>query len=107
MIKRLPSFSPLVLSFVPAVLLVAQADHANPFTGTWKLNVAKSKFSPGPVPKSANVTIAAYDTFTFEGVGPDGKTMKWSHPSSIDKEVPIDGIEKGTIITKLQGLTTG
>jgi hypothetical protein len=37
----------------------AQAD--NPLVGTWKLNLAKSKFSPGPPPKS--------QIGTFEAVG--------------------------------------
>jgi hypothetical protein len=34
---------------------------SNPLIGTWKLNLAKSKFSPGPPPKS--------QTLTFEGRG--------------------------------------
>jgi len=101
--KHIPSFSWLVLLFVPAAVLVAQTDHTNAFTGTWKLNVAKSKFSPGPGPQSATVTIASDGTFTLEGVSPQGKPMKWSHPWSVDKEVPVDGIENGTIISKLQG----
>jgi len=29
-----------------------------PGLGTWKLNVAKSKYSPGPAPKSATVTFS-------------------------------------------------
>jgi hypothetical protein len=36
----------------------AQTAQNDRFVGTWKLNVAKSKFSPGPPPKSATVTIA-------------------------------------------------
>lgn len=40
---------------------------SDPSMGTWKLNVAKSKFSPGPAPKSI--------TTTFE---PSGKGVKWS-----------------------------
>ena len=32
----------------------------DPQTGTWKLNVAKSKFSPGPPPKSQTVTIVPF-----------------------------------------------
>jgi hypothetical protein len=31
-----------------AVVLVAQSEHITAFTGTWKLNVAKSRFNPGP-----------------------------------------------------------
>src|SRR5947208_385065 len=29
---------------------------ADPFIGTWKMNPAKSKYSPGPAPKSATLT---------------------------------------------------
>lgn len=36
-----------------ACLLSAAAD---PIVGTWKMNVAKSKFSPGPAPKSSTTT---------------------------------------------------
>ncbi len=43
--KPLPSISRLVLLVVPVAALIAQTDHTNAFTGTWKLNVAKSKFS--------------------------------------------------------------
>jgi hypothetical protein len=43
----------LVLSSVP---LLAQD---NPFAGTWKLNLTKSKFEPGPAPKSLTRTIVA------------------------------------------------
>src|SRR5947209_17351512 len=98
-----PLFSRLALLFVSAVTLIAQADHTNAFTGTWKLNVAKSKFSQGPGPQSVTVTIAPDGTFTLDGVSPQGKPIKWSHPWSVEKEVPVDGIENGTIITKLQG----
>ena len=32
---------------------------ADPWIGTWKLNVAASKYSPGPAPKSSTLMIAA------------------------------------------------
>jgi hypothetical protein len=34
----------------------AQSD---PFVGTWQLSLAKSKYSPGPSPKSSTVTVQA------------------------------------------------
>src|SRR5580658_6843448 len=42
-----------------AALLPLTAAQDNPAAGTWKLDVAKSKFSPGPPPKSATLTIEA------------------------------------------------
>jgi hypothetical protein len=99
------SYSRLVLLLVPAIILIGQTDRTDAFTGTWKLNVAKSKFSSGAAPQSATVTVAPDGTFTMEGVNEKGKPVKWSHAPSVDKEVPVDGIENGTIISKLQGRT--
>ena len=41
-------------ALVLAMLLVGLGLHAadDPLMGTWKLNLAKSKFQPGPPPKS-------------------------------------------------------
>jgi hypothetical protein len=51
------------LVVVGAVFLVlaaaAAAQSADPWIGTWKLNAAKSKYSPGPSPKSSRLTITA------------------------------------------------
>jgi len=104
MTKHLADISRLTLLFAVAFVLIAQADHTNAFTGTWKLNVEKSKFI-GPAPQSATVTIAPDGSFTFEGVDQKGQPHKWSHAWSVDKEVPVDGIDNGTIMTKLQGHT--
>jgi hypothetical protein len=42
-----------------AVAATAPAQPADPIPGTWKVNVAKSKYSPGPAPKSSTVVITA------------------------------------------------
>ena len=47
----------MLLAMAAALPLAMGADDM--FVGTWKLNVEKSKFSPGPAPKSSTVTIAA------------------------------------------------
>lgn len=90
--------------FASAVLLAAQANQNSPFTGTWKLNVAKSKFSPGPAPKSETVTIAADGKVSVEEVTADDKTVNWSFTES-DTAVPIEGMENSTVITKRSGNT--
>ena len=88
-----------------AVLLLAQGDHTNAFTGTWKLNVAKSKFSPGPPSQSATVTSTPDGTFMVEGVDGHGKPVKFSHPWSGGKEVPVNGIENATWISDVRSHT--
>jgi hypothetical protein len=54
----------LILGFGLPLTVQAQAD-GDPVYGTWKLNLAKSTFDPGPVPKS--------QTRTYEAT-PDGST---------------------------------
>ena len=79
----------LVLSSVP---LLAQD---NPFVGTWKLNVAKSKFEPGPGPKSQTRTVVAQGEgakYSFEGIGADGTPFSYSFTVNYDgKDYPMSG----------------
>ena len=67
----------------------------NPFVGTWKLNTAKSKFQPGPGPKSLKRTIAAQGggaSYTFAGVGADGASIAYSFSTNYDgKDSAITG----------------
>lgn len=56
--------------------LVAAAPGADPVIGTWKLNLAKSTFSPGPAPKSQTRTYvesAQGITLTVKTTAADGK----------------------------------
>lgn len=67
----------LICVLTLAGTLAAQA----PWFGTWKLNLARSKFSPGPPPKSSMVKIepwenglkATTDTVTAEGESRHGE----------------------------------
>ena len=67
----------------------------NPFVGTWKLNTAKSKFVPGPGPKSMTRTIAAQGagaSYSFEAVGADGASLAYSFSTNYDgKDSAITG----------------
>ena len=70
--------------------------------GTWKLNLAKSTFTPGPAPKSGTVTVADDGKRTMEFVGSDGQTMKSSVAPELGKAVPVDGAENATITLNSQ-----
>ena len=63
--------------------------------GTWKLNVEKSKYSPGPAPKSLTVKFEAAGKgvkVTTEGVGADGKPTGTEYTGEYDgKDYPIKG----------------
>ena len=68
-----------VLSLVLVAVLALSATlvyGADMFSGTWKVNVAKSKYSPGPRPKSNMQTITAVDggmKVLTDGVNNEGK----------------------------------
>ncbi len=63
----------VVLVVVDIVSVSAQT--SDPRTGTWKLNVEKSKFSPGPPPQSLTVKVEPSgqgEKVSTEGVNADG-----------------------------------
>jgi hypothetical protein len=68
---------------------------ADSWIGTWKLDVAKSKFSPGPAPKSLTLTFASTPDgikHTSDGVNAEGKATYSEFVSKFDgKEVPYKG----------------
>lgn len=64
----------MVLLALSGVKLASQG--TDPIVGTWELNVVKSKYSPGPAPKSETRTYVAAGQdikATSKGVGADGK----------------------------------
>lgn len=73
----------------------AFAASADPAIGTWTLNVEKSKFTPGPGPKSATRTYAQTPdgiALTFSSVGADGSPVSGKSTFKYDgKEYPITG----------------
>ncbi|MBV9300963.1 MAG: hypothetical protein JOY62_00240 [Acidobacteriaceae bacterium] len=69
------------------------------FQGTWKLDVAKSKFSPGPAPQSVTVTIGS-DKVTVDEVHADGKTENWSYTPSPGTEATITGMDNASVLEK-------
>ncbi len=76
-----------------AISIDLRADDA--IIGTWKLNVSKSKYEPGPAPKSGTVTYAASDggiKRTGETIGADGKTTSMEYTAKYDgKDYPVMG----------------
>jgi hypothetical protein len=81
-----------LFSVVGASSLYAQS---NPIVGTWKLNLTKSKFDPGPAPKSLMRKIEAQGDslkYTFEGVSADEKPVSYGFTVKFDgKDYPITG----------------
>ena len=60
---------------------------ADNWLGTWKLNVAKSKYSPGPAPKSGTAKLEAWEggmKVTTDGVGADDKATHGEFSAKYD-----------------------
>jgi hypothetical protein len=88
----------VVLAAVACVQVFAQA---NPLVGTWKLNVAKSKYTGTPMPKEMTRTVAADGDsvkYTFAGTAADGSAISYSFTVKYDgKDYPISGTAPGGI----------
>jgi hypothetical protein len=86
----------LVLAAVACAPAFAQS---NPAMGTWKLNVEKSKYNPGPAPRSLTRTLEAQGEnvkYSFEGVSAEGTGVAYSFTVAFDgKETPITGSMPG------------
>jgi hypothetical protein len=81
------------LALVVAGTLLAQTQES--LLGTWKMNAAKSKYSPGPVPKS---NIAKWESFeggvkhTVDVVPAKGETQHYEASGKLDgKDNPVKG----------------
>lgn len=77
------------------VAALAGAQSKDPFVGTWKLNLAKSTYSPGPPPKS---TTSVYEVagkgykVSVKTEPASGPVQEWSYTSDFDgKDAPISG----------------
>ncbi len=71
------------------------AAQANPFVGTWKMNVSKWTGTPGPAPKAVMVKVeAAGKAFktTVTGTGADDKPISQSYTLAYDgTDSPVAG----------------
>jgi histidinol dehydrogenase len=94
-------FSVLAFVVLFAAGLVAQG--ADPRVGTWQLNVAKSKYDPGPAPKSQTLKIEAAgkgEKVTSETVTADGTKATTSYTADFDgKPHPITGSPSADSVT--------
>jgi len=84
-IRRTLVLGTMLAAVVPAALATAQA--GDPVLGTWTLNVAKSKYSLGPAPKSQTRTYTATANgykFSSKGVDAEGKPTTTEFTTAYD-----------------------
>jgi hypothetical protein len=77
----------LVVAAIMAAASFAVAQSKDPLVGTWTLNVAKSKYSPGPAPQSATTVIESAGSgyrFTVKQMPAAGAPVEWSFTTALD-----------------------
>src|SRR5215475_12496763 len=70
-----------------SVVLLAQAPAAKNMAGTWKLDTAKSKYTPGPTPKSQVAKLEAVEggmKVVSDRVEADGKMTHFEWTAKFD-----------------------
>jgi len=87
----------LAITVVASVLVLSSIAHAaDNQVGTWKLNVAKSKYSPGPAPKEGTLTVESQPNglkITIHGTDAEGKPVHMEFSPTYDgKDVPATGM---------------
>lgn len=88
-----------VVAFLAMCLFVTSSlsgfAQTDPIIGTWKLNLAKSKFSPGPPPKGRTVTYEVVGQgfkITTKGTDAEGKPTDYQYTANYDgKDYPVTG----------------
>jgi hypothetical protein len=88
----------LALISLPVLLVTAgtlMAESHESLFGTWKVNAAKSKFSPGPLPKSSTAKWEALQggaKLTVDTVPVSGEPQHWETSGKFDgKDNPVKG----------------
>src|SRR5260370_16505956 len=109
-IKRFAVFATTLLFVALALSVVARA--ADQHSGTWKMNPAKSKYSPGPTPKSITVKIDSEGDsikLSSEGIDAAGNPTHVEYTAKYDgKDYPITGVPNADTVAleRLDASTT-
>jgi hypothetical protein len=85
----------LVLSVTPAA--------ADQHSGTWKMDPAKSKYSPGPAAKSLTLVVVADENgvkIDSQGTDGEGNPTHVQYDAKFDgKNYPVTGLSYGDMVT--------
>src|SRR6516162_347372 len=102
---RYSSLNSLLFGLLVGLLAISTAVRAadDPSSGTWKMDPAKSKYDPGPAPKSTTVKVdAGENTFKVDvhTVNADSTETHISFDAKTDgKDYPVTGNPNGDMIS--------
>ena len=100
------------LTVMAAIMILsagAAAQGTDPMNGVWKLNVAKSTFSPGPALKDMTLTIesaGAGRKVAVTATAADGTPVKWGYTGNFDrKENTVTGSNPDADVVMLRRIS--
>jgi hypothetical protein len=100
-IKRFAAFGTTLLLAALAMNVVVSAA-ADQQSGTWKMNPAKSKYSPGPAPKSVTVKIESGGDnvkLNADGIDAAGNPTHVAYTAKYDgKDYPVTGVPSADMV---------
>ena len=81
--------SAVILALATSCFSMAQN---NPFVGIWKLNVARSRYDPGPPPKGQTRTWESSGKVSIKGTDATGTSRAYGYTIKVDgKDYPTTG----------------
>jgi hypothetical protein len=100
-INRSAAFTTALL--LVALVLAGTAVAADQHSGTWKMNPEKTKYSPGPAPKSTTLKVEADEKgikINAEGTNADGSATHVQYDAKFDgKDYPVTGLPYGDTVS--------
>jgi hypothetical protein len=100
-IRRFSAFGTLLLVALAMNVAVKAADQQS---GTWKMNPGKSKYSPGPAPKSVTLKIESEEDnikLSADGIDAAGNPTHVEYTAKYDKDYPVTGSPNAdTVVVK-------
>jgi hypothetical protein len=92
----------IVMLLAALTLFVATAE-ADQLSGTWNMNAEKSKYSPGPPPKSVTVVVESDENnykIDATGTDADGKPIHVQYSAKFDgKDYPATGVPNADTVS--------
>jgi hypothetical protein len=92
-------FAGLAAAVLFAFTVTASAQ-SNPFAGAWKLNLSKSRYNPGPGPKSQTIVIDQAGKTTINTVDREGETITIWFTIVPGQATAIQGAQGATVLEK-------
>jgi hypothetical protein len=92
-----------ITMLIAALALFVATAAADQSSGTWKFNADKSKYSPGPAPKSLTVVVESDENnYKLEATGTDGqgKPTHVQYSAKFDgKDYPVTGMANADTVS--------